>query len=220
MPDDLSKPAIVLETKSEEQDLSNDKWVEELITNIKILQTKYKNVVGILYNYKEQRVFLNLEENKKITKEIQNKQYYIDMFLNTPIDTKQIYLTTMKINNLLHYKFGVNDYYDRMIFTACALVAKRYGAWLDKGRDYTTLHNSILNTLSKSLEEAIKQNEKLKILLDRYSKVQMNITDNQAAIDDFIGCVETISDLINSSNWNGEDVMGIFFNEFNRYTFK
>lgn len=217
LPDVLSKPAIVLETKSEEQDLSNDKWVEELITNIKILQTKYKNVVGILYNYKEQRVFLNLEENKKITKEIQNKQYYIDMFLNTPIDTKQIYLTTMKINNLLHYKFGVNDYYDRMIFTACALVAKRYGAWLDKGRDYTTLHNSILNTLSKSLEEAIKQNEKLKILLDRYSKVQMNITDNQAAIDDFIGCVETISDLINSSNWNGEDVMGIFFNEFNRY---
>ena len=27
-----------------------------------------------------------------------------------------------------------------MIFTACALVAKRYGAWLDKGRDYTTLN--------------------------------------------------------------------------------
>ncbi len=96
----------------------------------------------------------------------------------------------MKINNLLHFKFGVNDYYDRMIFTACALVAKRYGAWLDKGRDYTTLHNSILNALSKSLDSAVKQNEKLRILLDMYSKIQMNITDNQQAIDDFIECVE------------------------------
>lgn len=118
---------------------------------------------------------------------------------------------------MLHFKFGVNDYYDRMIFTACALVAKRYGAWLDKGRDYTTLTNSILNTLSKSLDTAIKQNEKLKILLEMYSKVQMNITTNQVAIDEFIDCVETISDLINSKHWNGEDVMGIFFNEFNRY---
>ena len=45
----------------------------------------------------------------------------------------------------------------------------------------------------------------------------MNITNNQKAIDDFIDNVEIISELINSKNWNGEDVMGIFFNEFNRY---
>lgn len=217
LPSDTTKVAIVLETKSESQDLSNDKWVSELFTNIDIVNTKYKNVVGILYNGKRQRVFLNKDEQFKIPSELQQKQFYIDLFSNQPVDTKKIYLTTMKINNLLHYKFGVNDYYDRMVFTACALVAKRYGAWLDKGRDYTTLHNSILNTLSKSLEDAIKQNEKLKILLDRYSKLQMNITDKQEAIDNFIECVETISDLINSSNWNGEDVMGIFFNEFNRY---
>ena len=123
----------------------------------------------------------------------------------------------MKINNLLHYKFGVNDYYDRMVFTACALVAKRYGAPLSKGMSYSLFHFTILDTLSKSLEEAKKQNEKLDILLDSYSKVQMNITNNQKAIDSFIENVELISNLINSKNWNGEDVMGIFFNEFNRY---
>ena len=217
LPNDKTKVAIVLETKSEKQDVSLQKWVDELFVNIDIVNSKYKEVVGILYNGKEQRVFLNKDELIKIPKELQNKIYYLDLFSNKPIDTKQIYLTTMKINNLLHFKFGVNDYYDRMIFTACALVAKRYGAWLDKGRDYTTLHNSILNTLSKSLDSAIKQNEKLKILLEMYSKIQMNITTNQTAIDDFIDCVETISDLINSKHWNGEDVMGIFFNEFNRY---
>lgn len=216
-PDDTNKVAIVLETKSEKQDLTNIKWVEELLKNIEIANTKYKYVVGILYNGKDQRIFLNQDEYKKVPYGLQKKEFYKDLFFNQKIDTKQIYLTTMKINNLLHFKFGVNDYYDRMIFTACALVAKRYGAWLDKGRDYITLHNSILNTLSKSLSTAIKQNEKLKILLDMYSKIQMNITDNQKAIDDFIECVETISELINSKHWNGEDVMGIFFNEFNRY---
>lgn len=217
LPDDTNEVAIILETKSEKQDLSRKKWVDELFENIEIANTKYKNVVGILYSGKEQRIFLNTDEYKKIPNELQKKKFYLDLFSNQKIDAQQIYLTTMKINNLLHFKFGVNDYYDRMIFTACALVAKRYGAWLDKGRDYTTLHNSILNSLSKSLDTAIKQNEKLKILLDMYSKIQMNITDNQQAIDKFIDCIETISVLINSNHWNGEDVMGIFFNEFNRY---
>lgn len=45
----------------------------------------------------------------------------------------------------------------------------------------------------------------------------MNITNNQKSIDDFIDNIEIVSELINSKNWNGEDVMGIFFNEFNRY---
>ena len=45
----------------------------------------------------------------------------------------------------------------------------------------------------------------------------MNTTNNQVAIDNFIDWVNEISDLIKSDKWNGEDVMAIFFNEFNRY---
>ena len=217
LPNDFNEVAIILETKSEKEDMSLQKWVDELLENVHIANSKYSRCIGILFNGKDQRVFLNDDEYEKVPNELQSKKFYLDLFSNQKIDTQEIYLTTMKINNLLHFSFGVNDYYDRMIFSACALVAKRYGAWLDKGRDYTTLHNSILNTLSKSLGPAIKQNEKLKILLDMYSKVQMNITDNQQAIDSFIECVEKISNLINSKFWKGEDVMGIFFNEFNRY---
>lgn len=216
-PKNTNDVAIILETKSNQEDLSNQKHVDELLENVEIANTKYKNVVGILYNGIEQRIFLNKEEFKNAPKALQNANYYLDLFSNDEINTKQIYLTTMKINNLLHYKFGVNDYYDRMIFTACALVAKRYGAPLNKGMDYDLFHFTILNTLSKSLEKAKKQNEKLQILIDMYSRIQMNITNNQKAIDDFIENVEVISNLINSKNWNGEDVMGIFFNEFNRY---
>lgn len=217
LPEDCTKTAIILETKSSDKDISAQSIINELLENVKIANTKYSKVVGIIYNGQIAKVYLNGKEDTTITNELQSKDFYIELFEDFEIDTQQIYLTTMKINNLLHYKFGVNDYYDRMVFTACALVAKRYGAPLTKGMSYDLFHFTILNQLSKSLDDAKKQNEKLKILLDSYSKVEMNITDNQKAIDEFIDNVKIISDLINSKNWNGEDVMGIFFNEFNRY---
>lgn len=106
-----------------------------------------------------------------------------------------------------------------MIFTACALVAERYGAQLSKikGMDYPTFHTTIHSTLAKSLLDAKKQNQKLDILLEVYSEIKMNSTENQEAIDNFIDNIVEISASINSDFWNGEDVMAIFFNEFNRY---
>ena len=79
------------------------------------------------------------------------------------------------------------------------------------------MKNSILSTLSKSLEESRKQNLKLDLLIEVYSEIKMNNTTNQDAIDNFIEWIAEISDCVNSDFWNGEDVMGIFFNEFNRY---
>lgn len=104
-----------------------------------------------------------------------------------------------------------------MIFTACALVGKRYGALMVEGMDFTLMKNSILSTLSKSLEESRKQNLKLDLLIEVYSEIKMNNTTNQEAINNFIQWIAEISDCVNSDYWNGEDVMGIFFNEFNRY---
>lgn len=104
-----------------------------------------------------------------------------------------------------------------MIFTACALVAKRYGATLFKGMDFNLMHQSILNQISKSLHDSVKKNLKLTLLGDVYAEIRMNSTENQEAIDNFIEWISEISDCVNSDYWNGEDVMGIFFNEFNRY---
>lgn len=139
------------------------------------------------------------------------------MFNNNFIDKERIYTLTARINNCLHSDFGMKNLYHRMIFTACALVAKRYGAQLLTGMDYATFTASILSTLSKSLESAKKQNQKLDLLIEVFSQIRMNSTENQDAINDFIDWVTEISDCINSDFWNGEDVMGIFFNEFNRY---
>lgn len=217
LPDDINAPAIILETKSEAEDISLQKWVNELEKNCNIVLSKYKEVVGILYNGKDIRVFKNNAEVTSIAKVLQNKSYYISLFTQNSIDKQRIYSLTKKINDCLHTQFGIKNLYHRMIFTACALVAKRYGAMLIKGMDFTLMKNSILNTLSKSLEESRKQNLKLDLLTEVYAEIKMNNSTNQEALNNFIEWIIEISDCVNSDYWNGEDVMGIFFNEFNRY---
>lgn len=217
LPNDINEPAIILETKSEKENISLQKWVNELEKNCNIVLTKFKNVIGILYNGEDIRVFKNNIEVSDIASVLQSKKYYISLFNNDTIDKNHIFKLTKRINDCLHTEFGIKNLYHRMIFTACALVACRYNAILIKGMDYSTFHHSIFNTLSKSLIDSKKQNQKLDLLLEVYSEIKMNSTENQDAIDNFITWVKEISNNVNSDYWNGEDVMGIFFNEFNRY---
>lgn len=215
MPNETNFPAIILEVKKEDCDLKQAQ-IDEVLKNCRVAHAKYKNVVGILYNGTDILVYKN-EELVPGEKELHNKEYYLGLFAQNTIDKQKIYNLTKRINDSLHFNFGIKNLNHRMIFTACALVAKRYGATLVKGMDYATFHTSIHSTLSKSLEDAKRQNQKLDLLLEVYASIKMNIQDNQAAIDDFIECVTEISDNINSDFWQGEDVMAIFFNEFNRY---
>ena len=151
--------------------------------------------------------------------ELQNIEYYLNLYVDDSIDKEKIYELTARINNCLHTEFGIKNLYHRMIFTACALVAQRYGAKLSGMKDmgYATFHTGIHSTLAKSLLISKSQNIKIDILLEEYSDIKMNSTENQKAINNFIDWVVEISDCINSNEWRGEDVMGIFFNEFNRY---
>lgn len=159
----------------------------------------------------------DFEEVKGCAPTLQGKEYYKKLFNTNTIDKSLIYSLTKRINDTLHVDFGIKNLYHRMIFTACTLVAKRYDALLVKGMEFSTLKNSILSTLAKSIEDDRKQNLKLDLLLEVYSEIKMNYTSNQEAIDNFIVWVSRISECVNSDYWNGEDVMGIFFNEFNRY---
>lgn len=220
LPDTKSLPAIILETKASDVDLSQQKWVDELMQNVDIAGTQYKNVVGILFNGYDIRVFKGHDEAADVSGKLENKSYYLKLYIGAGIDKNLIYTITKRINNNLHSNFGIKNLNHRMIFTACALVAVKEGAMLLPGMDYTLFHQSILNTISKALTKAPVRNAKLSLLTDVYSEIKMNRVDNQEAIDDFIKCVKEISNYVNSDNWNGEDVMGIFFNEFNRYKVK
>lgn len=217
LPKDKSEVAIILEAKAECVDIDTKKCVNEIRKNCAIAMAQYSRVIGILYNGKETRAFKN-NSPIDVPNDLQSSEFYIKKFTDVTIDKKLIYSLTARINNCLHSEFGIKNLYHRMIFTACALVAERYNKnALMAGMDYATFHQSILSTLSKSLEDSRKQNQKLDILLKVYAEIKMNSTENQEAINSFIGWIKKISASINSNHWHGEDVMGIFFNEFNRY---
>jgi len=216
LPEKKTDVAIIIELKSSKKNIKDAKWIKELLENIKVAQTKYKNVVGILYNGIDVSVYKNLQLYED-SDTLQNKEYYLSLFNHSTIDKQHIYTVTKRINDSLHINFGIKNLYHRMIFTACALVAVKEGALVSVGMDYNDMHNIILNQINKSLKLSRQQNSKLSLLAEVYSEIKMNNYGNQKAINEFIEDVKDISRSVNSDNWNGEDVMGIFFNEFNRY---
>ncbi len=215
LPNETRFPAIILEVKSAGLRF-DDRCHAELLKNIRIAQLRYDKVIGILYNGYETIVYKGTELYSTDAP-LKNKEFYLSFFENNTIDKNLIYTLTKNINDTLHIDFGINNLYHRMIFTACALVAKRYGAVLLAGMPFAVFSTAIKETLKASFCGDLSKNLKLEILLDVYSQIRMNSVDNQNAIDRFIDNITLISDNINSDFWNGEDVMAIFFNEFNRY---
>lgn len=213
LPKNTNSVAIILEAKPTK--IKIDNYIDELEKNINVVLKKYKKVIGILYNGVDIIVYKN---NKRIStvNELQNKEYYIDLFTVKVDNKKEIYSLTKKINDCLHIDFGIKNLYHRMIFTACTLVAKIFGANIYEGMKFETFRAEVKQTLSNQLINSSLKNQKLHLLLDVFSEIKMNSTENQTAMNNFLGWVEEISELV-SDSWNGEDVMAIFFNEFNRY---
>lgn len=215
--------AIILETKSEKEDVTHQAWIDELLKNCAVVMTRYRNVIGILWNGRETNVFINGDRISEVScKTLESKEFYLDLIHDRDLDKNAIYTVTQRINNNLHFKFGMTDLQDRMIFTACALVVQsRDPQALSsvKSAGYDTIHDHISRKLRDAINEdqSRRRNDKLHILVEEYAAVRMSITENQTAIAEFIDDVIEIGDMINSRHWRGEDVMGIFFNEFSRY---
>ena len=216
-PNDIQKTAIILETKASNE-LLDEKNENQIKEYIKITQRKYKKVVGILYNSNEAIVYKN-DVVYSATNQLFDKNYYLKLFNNIQIDIDKIQSCTININEILHHKFVMQNLTQRMIFTACALVADRKGANLENLKDlsFSLLKSQIIEILEKSYSEEMRSNEKLKIIKEQYQKITCDKENDINAIGDFIDNVIQISKYIQSNDWQGEDVMAIFFNEFNRY---
>lgn len=215
--------AIILETKSEKEDVTHQIWIDELLKNCAVVMTRYRNVIGILWNGRETNVFINGDRIDEVSgKTLESKEFYLDLVHDRDLDKNAIYTVTQRINNNLHFKFGMTDLQDRMIFTACALVVQSRDPQVllsVRAAGYDTIHDHISRKLRDAIDEdqSQRRNDKLHILVEEYAAVRMSITENQTAISEFIDDVIEIGDMINSRHWRGEDVMGIFFNEFSRY---
>lgn len=222
LPKDKNMPCLLLEAKASDKDIVSTAE-DEIKRNMKIALKRYPNVLGITYNGPDVKIYRNEEAGSsdfveaQLAEKLQSKDYYLHVFLDKPVDTQEIYKFTRSINDDLHFKFGIRNLYDRMIFTAGALVAVRYGLKLHSDVDYATLQSSIISTLNKSLEPSEMQNIKVGIIVDVFRDIRSNYDPGDEAIKIFVDNINAISKSINSSHWRGEDVMAIFFNEFNRY---
>ena len=229
IPYDKTKPAFILECKKEDADIFTGKCIAEIKKNCRVLlDVGYEKVFGLLTNGKKSLGLMN-NEPVDIPGEVQNIQWYLKRFEQKSIDKDYIYNLTKKINDCLHSEFGIKNLYHRMIFTACALVAKRYGADLSNSAKlgWTAFQGEIKRALNQAFIRAQNQNVKLDLLLEVFDEIKMNLNVNsedakeQATIKNvlntFAEWVIDISNCIQSSEWRGEDVMAIFFNEFNRY---
>lgn len=115
-----------------------------------IANKKYRKIVCILYNGTDVNALkLESKSNKKevvrsevgnLAPALQSKKYYLALFKEDKIDKQKNILSNKKINDCLHVQFGIKNLYHRMIITACALVAKRYGALLVKATSFPPQH--------------------------------------------------------------------------------
>lgn len=99
LPDDASKPAIILETKSEAEGVSKEKHVKELFKNIDVVAKKYSKTIGILYSGSAIRVFKNKIELSDASKRLEDKNYYIRLCTSQKLDSNYIFEM---------YKRGIN----------------------------------------------------------------------------------------------------------------
>lgn len=235
LPDDRTRPAIILETKSTRQGVSKKKQTEEIIKNVAIVETQYEHVVGVLTDFEETRVFKGHEEYvAEGTGTLQNIGFYVALFEEPRIDKERIYELTARINNRLHYDMHMDDLYDRMIFTACALVAENAtrsragsnehgyangGIWAYREAPLEAHKAFVYETLRQTFRRDAFRDEKASVLTDAYQAiVPGSVPAASAPVPmEFTTGVCEIAKFVSASDWNGEDVMGIFFNEFNRY---
>lgn len=126
LPRDRGLVAIVLETKAQDSmPIDSPKLKGQVEKYCDVVRTRYDSVIGIVYDGERTRAYVS-GEPLDVPDELQSRDYYVDRLLEKPINKSRIYELTMRINNSLHGDFGIKNLYHRMIFTACALVARRY----------------------------------------------------------------------------------------------
>lgn len=215
---------VIVETKNNiNHALINDKPQLDKYCDYIIEHENVKHIIGILCRLDTNEVITFVDgELRDDINSIKTMAQYEEFFVNA-IDKDAIYKITMRINNNLHSNFGMTKLSDRMIFTACALVAKsRFNCDIESRRSkgFEKLREEIRCDLAHGLAEDCNHNDKLILLLDQFSQIVISGVRSVKYVDEFINDICELSTYINNKDWRGEDVMAIFFNEFNRYRAK
>lgn len=193
----------------------------QLFKYMRIASTRFKRIIGIAYNGDD---FLCYKNMNLIDEKIPNNvNHYLKMFLDKTIDKNLIYLKTKEINDILHFKLGVNVLNNRMVLTSCILVAKSLNCSLSTFDNICHVKQKVIDHLYSFFKNNgyLKGNNKLNYLIDKLKGIDFDLElskeKDRDVVYQLLEAIDNISECINSTNWRGEDVMAIFFNEFTRY---
>lgn len=156
--------------------------------------------------------------------ELRNKEFYFKKVKeNQQINKSKIYSLTKEINDILHIKLNIKNLYHRMIFTSTSIVALYFDndGYLKKLKtipSYEVFKQTVSDFLRDKFKNDDERIEKIQVLLEVFNNITPNINNKDAVLK----CIDKLCEIsdsvkLSSENWKCEDVMGIFFNEFNRY---
>lgn len=217
-----------------------DKAIEQLKKYIEVSKTKFNKVIGILWDLKQPTTIIHLDSNENWSNSlpIMDKDDYKKLIYKQPIQTNVIFNNVAEINNILHF-FHLENFKQRAILTACVLIAqKHYNIINEENKNIVTLNDVLYKTaqcfvLLQNKYENLK--EAISILQDNFSSINLdyqNKNDEDSTLTSlyskpvldsfskFNNAILNIANEINKEDWNGNDVMMLFFNEFNRYNNK
>ncbi|WP_029513265.1 HsdM family class I SAM-dependent methyltransferase [Mycoplasmopsis primatum] len=222
--DENSNVTVLFETKKNHLGMTNDD--AEQIYNYYLLEKEFSDndVISIFYNFRDQTIKIwKNEELLDNEKQLNNMQYYIDLFREKRKNDKNKVLdTTNKLNEKLH-KNNIDEN-QRSQFVGCLLVALNNG--LNINNDWTSTAE-ILDKIKFILKDKINKNSDD---LQQETKINLliNILENQNIRDLHLGEFKQLlltiyKDLIpyiNDKTAQGEDLLNLFFTTFNKYVGK
>lgn len=211
--------AIVLETKSEKENIHAPKWEKELLKNVKIVSQRYKHVIGILYNGIETKVYIDGVWSQKFPSALQPKEYYLAYFKSASIDRDLIWKSTAKLNNMMEKQIKIPDLHDRMVLVACTIATIVDGKYPPlKGMTFNVFVAHLANALGEILADKKTHllPKKFQTMIETLRAVKKT-SPGDPVMDDFLSLANEIAANVPSYNWNGDDVMSLFFREFHRY---
>lgn len=222
--------ALVCEVKAESyRDFSQDE-INQLFRYMKIASTKYKNVIGILYNKKHLLIYKDFLPYKHHDV-LQPYPDYFALFKQDQVDVNELYNTITDINNIIHRVFKLKIYNHRIIFTACLVLAEielsknNNGFKLDDSVE--TLKQKTINTLvilqNKPDYTTLLNSFQLQTLMQRFASLitlfqsiilQTNSKETPMATKALITDIKKIAVIIKNLTFSGKDVLSIFFMVF------
>ena len=217
---EVDRYSLLIELKKIKSKFSHD-HIKQIKEYEKLEKEYRKNnkIISILYNIETNEILV-WKDGTYLEKEITINpiNYYIDLYESKVNDRKKVLKAIITLNEKMH-EYDIKEK-NRSQFMGCILVAINNG--LEFSKNLKT--SEILSRIEKILKSKIDFNEdkeiKVKILI-KILNLQEIINLKSEELLYILDIVENnLKPFINTKSDQGEDLLNLFFNTFNKYVGK